>query len=247
MGSAFRRRKARHLGPMQVDMSSTLPEARLANDTAGSAAQHPWVRPAATALTCVAAVVVFLVFSSDVFDAEVLGLDAAGRAWAAAHRSSLADAVFRAVTTLAATRVMLTVCLIGAFAIWMRGARRAAAALALAVAIAPLTTRTIKPLFARLRPGYADDGGRSFSFPSGHTTIATAVALTLAYVMVRERVAPRLAPAIAVLFVVAVGASRVYLAEHWMTDVVGGITVGAAVAAACATVYEIARLRAKKA
>lgn len=226
-------------------MSSTLPDTRLANVPALSHRSRPWVRPVATALTSVGAVVVFLIFSGQVFEAEVPYMDAAGREWAAAHRSPVADRFFRAVTTLAATRVMLTICLIAALALWVRGARRAAVPVALAVALAPLTTSRIKPLFARLRPGYLDDGGRSFSFPSGHTTIATAVALTVAYVMMRERVAPRLAPVIAVLFVIAVGASRVYLAEHWATDVVGGVAIGTAVAAACATVYEIARLRAK--
>lgn len=203
----------------------------------------PWRRPVATALASVAAVIVFLIFSSRVFEAEVLYMDAAGREWTAAHRSPAADRFFRAVTTLAATRVMLTMCLIAALTLWIRGARRAAVPVALAVALAPFTTSRIKPVFARLRPGYLDDGGRSFSFPSGHTTIATAVALTVAYVMMRERVAPRLAPVIAVLFVIAVGASRVYLAEHWATDVVGGVAIGTAIAAACATVYEVARLR----
>ena len=204
---------------------------------------RPWARPVATALTSVGAVVVFLIFSGQVFETEVLHLDTAGRAWAAAHRSPAADRFFRAVTALAATRVMLTICLLAALSLWIRGVRRAAVPLALAVVIAPLTTRTIKPSFARLRPGYVDDGGRSFSFPSGHTTIATAVALTVAYVMMRERAAPRLAPVIAALFVIAVGASRVYLAEHWPTDVMGGMAIGTAIAAACATVYEIARLR----
>ena len=141
---------------------------------AGETMGKPWTRPVATALTSIGAVAVFLIFSGQVFEAEVLHLDAAGRAWAAGHRSSVADQFFRAVTALAATRVMLAICLIAALAIWVRGARRAAVPLALAVVIAPLTTRTIKPVFARLRPGYIDDGGRSFSFPSGHTTIATA-------------------------------------------------------------------------
>ena len=218
----------------------------MANVIAGSRVRRPLVLPVATALASIGAAVVFLVFTGQVLEAEVSNLDAAGRAWVEAHRSAVADGLFRFVTTLAATRVMLTVCLIGALAIWMRGARRAAAPLALAVVIAPLATRTLKPVFARLRPGYVDDGGRSFSFPSGHTTIATAVALTLAYVMVRERVAPRLAPVIAAAFVLAVAASRVYLAEHWVTDTVGGVAIGTAIAAACATVYEITRLRGRR-
>lgn len=188
----------------------------------------------------------FLIVTSEVFQVDVMAVDAVGRAWAVAHRSPIADLVFRVVTGMAATRFALTVSLVAALTLWFRGARRVAVPLALAAMLAPLTTRPIKPLFGRLRPGYVDDGGRSFSFPSGHTTMATAVALTLAYVMARERIAPRLAPALAVLFVLAVGASRVYLHEHWVTDVLGGLAMGTAIAAACGTAYEIARIRSRR-
>ena len=200
---------------------------------------HDLARPVATALACVGAIAAFLIFTSELFEADLAAMDAVGRRLGVALRSPFADVVFRAVTTMAGTRVALTISLVGAAIAWGRGVRRVATPLALAALLAPLTTRPIKPLFGRLRPGYVDDGGRSFSFPSGHTTMATAVALTLAYVMVRERIAPRLAPALAVLFVLAVGASRVYLQEHWVTDVVGGLLIGTAIAAACATIYEI--------
>ena len=200
---------------------------------------HDLARPVATALTCVGAIAAFLIFTSELFEADLAAMDAVGRTLAVALRSPFSDVVFRAVTTMAGTRVALSISLVGAAIAWGRGVRRVAIPLVLAALLAPLTTRPIKPLFGRLRPGYVDDGGRSFSFPSGHTTMATAVALTLAYVMVRERIAPRLAPALAVLFVLAVGASRVYLQEHWVTDVVGGLLIGTAIAAACATIYEI--------
>jgi undecaprenyl-diphosphatase len=203
-------------------------------------------RPIATAaLASVSATAGFAVFASELLERQLLPIDAAGRAWATAHRSPAADAFFNAVTSLAATRVVLSVSLIAAFAMWLRGARRSAAPLALAAVLAPLVSRTVKPLYGRLRPGYLDAAGRSFSFPSGHTTAATAVALTLAYVMAREGIAPRLGPTVAVAFVLAVGASRVYLQEHWITDVVGGWAIGLAIAAACATVYELIRLRAR--
>lgn len=195
----------------------------------------------AALLASVSAGVGFVVFADAVLGPELVKVDAAGRAWATAHRSSAVGTVLSGVTWLANPRAMLGIAVIAAIVMWMRGARWAAASLALAAFLAPLISRTIKPMYGRLRPGYVDAGGRSFSFPSGHTTAATAVALTLAYVMAREGIAPRLAPAVAVLFVLAVGASRVYLQEHWITDVAGAWAVGTAIAAASAAVYELGR------
>jgi undecaprenyl-diphosphatase len=70
------------------------------------------------------------------------------------------------------------------------------------------------------------------AFPSGHTTNATAVVTTSAYILVREGIVS--AP-IAITCVVALclstGASRVALGWHWGTDVLGGWMAGTAVAA----------------
>ena len=226
----------------QSDTSPTLRDSTK-RSAHGATSRHVLAWPVATALTCIGAIAAFLIFTSEVFEADLAAMDAVGRTWAVALRSPFADGFFRVVTAMAATRVVLTVSLVAAAILWWRGVRRVAIPLALAAMVAPLTTQTIKPVFGRLRPGYVDDGGRSFSFPSGHTTVATAAVLTLAYVLVRERIAPRVAPALAVLFVIAVGASRVYLQEHWVTDVVGGLAMGTAIAAACATVYEIGRFK----
>jgi membrane-associated phospholipid phosphatase len=59
------------------------------------------------------------------------------------------------------------------------------------------------------------------SFPSGHTSTAFTTAMLLAYAVRR-----RWAPYFFILVAFLVGYSRVYLAQHFVTDVLAGIIVG---------------------
>lgn len=69
----------------------------------------------------------------------------------------------------------------------------------------------------------------SYSFPSGHVTFYTAFfgfAVFLAYTLVRR---PWLRWILMVLFgipILLIGASRIYLGEHWASDVLGGYLLG---------------------
>lgn len=71
----------------------------------------------------------------------------------------------------------------------------------------------------RVIPGYYIN--RAHSFPSGHTSTAFTLALLLASI-VRKNVWVYIFPLIAFF----VGYSRVYLAQHFVTDVLAGIFVG---------------------
>jgi len=72
------------------------------------------------------------------------------------------------------------------------------------------------------------------TFPSGHTTEMTALALVAAQVLRDERIlTSRQAMALRVGLPLAVGANRVYVREHWLTDVIGGWALGAAVGLGC--------------
>jgi membrane-associated phospholipid phosphatase len=97
-----------------------------------------------------------------------------------------------------------------------------------------LVHRAAKLVYTRERPRRKGKKRRTDSFPSGHTTGATALALTAAYVLRRRAlISLPSAAAIASIAPIAMGAYRVIDDEHWATDVVGGWLLGAAIGLTC--------------
>ncbi|HTR02960.1 MAG TPA: phosphatase PAP2 family protein [Thermoanaerobaculia bacterium] len=89
----------------------------------------------------------------------------------------------------------------------------------------------LKISLARARPDQwsAIVREKTYSFPSGHTVMATVFFGGLAAIVfhLTKRRAPRvLAVAGAAAVVVAVAVSRVYLGAHWVTDTLGGMLTG---------------------
>jgi membrane-associated phospholipid phosphatase len=110
-----------------------------------------------------------------------------------------------------------------AAALW-RQRPRVALAVAVVMSMAPLTAETLKPLLAHQHARIYGDEISAASWPSGHASAATALA------MCAVLVAPRhLRPTVALLgaiFAAAVGFSLLLLAWHLPSDVVGGYLVG---------------------
>ena len=115
--------------------------------------------------------------------------------------------------------------------------RRRGWADALLVAMATAGALVINPIFkqffSRPRPAIHDPNLtlQTFSFPSGHAMGSAAVYGAIAIVLARRlrgTVWARLVVAAAVLIVLLVGASRVYLGAHYPTDVVAGWILGLA-------------------
>ena len=117
--------------------------------------------------------------------------------------------------------------------------------MAVAAAGSLLMTVTGKALVGRPRPdrGLAVPPYEvSASFPSGHSLNSMVLAGMVAYLVVaysRSRLMRVLAIAGAVLFVLGMGLSRVYLGHHWLTDVLVAWTLGAAWLAVIITAHRL--------
>lgn len=95
---------------------------------------------------------------------------------------------------------------------------------------APAIESGWKLLVGRLRPE-----SPAFGFPSGHATAAAAFAVMVIYLVGRARLAGMyqwLARVLASGVMVAVGLARVMLGAHWPGDVIAGLALGTACAAA---------------
>ncbi len=100
----------------------------------------------------------------------------------------------------------------------------------LAVAGSGILTDILKVVFWRARPWMLFDKGLdgffyfsfngSLSFPSGHTTVAAAVAVSLSFAY------PRATP-IVVFIPLSVGLSRMMVSAHYLSDVIAGLSIGA--------------------
>ncbi|CAN00230.1 putative membrane-associated phospholipid phosphatase [Clavibacter michiganensis subsp. michiganensis NCPPB 382] len=108
-----------------------------------------------------------------------------------------------------------------------------------------LLTIAGKDLIGRARPALADavpPYETSPSFPSGHTLNAVAIAGILAYLLLLRqlrRVTRVLSIAVAVVFAVTIGISRVYLGHHWFTDVLAAFFLSGAWLAVVITAHRL--------
>jgi undecaprenyl-diphosphatase len=108
----------------------------------------------------------------------------------------------------------------------------------LSMAGGTLLMNMLKSIFQRPRPDVIPHlvEVSTYSFPSGHTLMATITYLTLGALLARVQEKRRMKAyilSVAVVLAVLVGCSRVYLGVHWPTDVLGGWLVGAAWAMLC--------------
>ena len=196
-------------------MYSTRSRARLAHPpSAAGALLVAGLCVAALALTWVVAALVPVTHAKDavaLYDFRLLG---------GTHVDDLASALLH---LLEPSLYILWALVLMAVAIGRRRPR-VALAVALVMGMAPLTAELLKPLLAHPHAPIYGDEINAASWPSGHASAATALAMS-AVLVAPHRLRPTMA-LLGAIFAVAVGCSLLLLAWHLPSDVLGGYLVG---------------------
>lgn len=167
--------------------------------------------------------------------------DAQVSTWLHLNRTPSLTAAMFVITSLGSTAVVSSIA--AAFGLYFISRRRFywLAALVWTVFGGMLLNKLLKYAFHRSRPFFDDPllTLTSYSFPSGHTMMATTLyALLAAYFLTKARSGPQrvLIVCTALSLILLVGFSRIYLGAHYLSDVLGAMAESLAWLSLCLTV-----------
>lgn len=158
------------------------------------------------------------------------------------------EEAMRDITALGGFTLLTITTIVAVLLLVFHDRRREALVFGATVVLAQASSELLKALYDRPRPSLVTHGSivYSQSFPSGHSTLSAATFFTLATVVASVETKKRtkaLIFGLAILFVVTVGVSRVYLGVHWPTDVLAGWALGASWALVAWVVLGLTRPR----
>ncbi len=175
--------------------------------------------------------------------------------WLHAHQSKPLTAIMVEMTYLGTGTVVIVVVGVTALFLWHTEHKHSARLLLAATIGNILLNGALKLVYHRPRPTVFvwETTAVSSSFPSGHAMSATVVYGTVAYLLMRlqkHHWARMLTLTGAIILILLICLTRLYLGVHYPSDVLGGIIVGLAWASFCMATLEaslaLARRRAPR-
>lgn len=176
----------------------------------------------------------------DQMDAAFHGLDMAVFQFFGSMQSDFLTTLAKIFTSIGSEKYVILFAVMGLVMCFFKRTRKVGFAIVFSVIIGTVITNLIlKPMALRIRPyntlqqdaqywawylGAGQLCESDYSFPSGHTTAAfeVAISLMLVHISAGKKKVAWIFPVVAVL----VGASRIYLMVHYSTDVFCGVIVG---------------------
>lgn len=198
--------------------------------------RHRWV----LLLLAAGSIVIAYLFArvgADVHEGEFAGVDRAVRELVLEHRAPTAVTFFYVVSWLGGKSILI---LLAMAAGWVVSGRSKALVLLIALAgfVSSEFVDLLKAGFSVVRPATGLAERESLSFPSGHVSGTTAIAVLLSYVALRRRAARVPVLLTGAIVSLLMGMSRIYLDMHWASDVLGGYLIGAMIGLGFSALYE---------
>jgi undecaprenyl-diphosphatase len=209
----------------------------------------------AGAIVAIAATMGFAELAEHVLAGSTQAFDVAVLQWIHGHQTPLLTQLMVEMTYLGTGTVVMTVVGVTALFLWHTEHKHSARLLVAATVGNIILNGLLKLIYHRPRPSLFEwqTQAVSSSFPSGHAMSATVVYGTVAYLLMRLQKhtwAKVLTLSGAVILILLICLTRLYLGVHYPSDVLGGIIVGLAWAAFCMATLEaslvIGRRRAPK-
>lgn len=192
---------------------------------------------------------VFTELAETVQAGATLALDDSVLNWMATHQSPMATTVALEVTSLGTATVVIMMTVVAGMFLAIDDHRRSAILLVAATIGGLALNLLLKLHYHRPRPHIFpwETHVVSSSFPSGHAMNAVIVYGTIAYLaarLTRRRSVRAITQILAIIVIIAICTSRVYLGVHYPSDVLGGTIIGAAWATFCMAALEaVQRIR----
>lgn len=204
-------------------------------------------------LVAIAGVMLFAKLAGSVREGATQKFDEAVMRWVGANplRDTL-QPIMVEITMLGTGSVVMAVVAISGLFLWLTRHKHSAVLLLVATFTGLILNNLLKMGFDRPRPRLFEWGTHAMtsSFPSGHAMSAATVYVTVAYLaarLQRRRWARWATVIVALVIVLLIAASRVYLGVHYPSDVAAGVVLGTAWAGFCMAMLEAIQLFARRA
>jgi membrane protein DedA with SNARE-associated domain/membrane-associated phospholipid phosphatase len=154
-------------------------------------------------------------------------------------RTSISDNLFVTLGVFAHhTTLLIATGLIACFALWHRRFWLAFCFITLA-GVTSVTIYLTKLYVGHLRPALSLTFKHSFSFPSGHVALLTALLLFICTLIRDNKRLQQWTRIVSWQLIILVGLSRLCLGVHWLSDILGGLLLGIAISKFITFVHQI--------